>query len=79
MLIREHLIPRGLVLKYEELSEEGGIAVLATPASLKMAADHGKELGATDCKHDTTLDCRAMWSTYRVPVRWNTFGGVAWY
>ena len=79
LLIREHLIPRGLVLEYEELSDEGGIVVIATPSSLQMAATHGKELGATDCKHDTTLDCRSMWSTYRVPVRWNTFGGVTWY
>ena len=44
-----------------------------------MLSANGTELAATDSKHDTTLDCRVLFSTFRVPVRWNQFGGVSWY
>ena len=63
-------LPNGLVLYYDTLTASSGLVVFATEESLQLAREYGQTVGATDCKHDTTRDCRSMYSSLRAWTPW---------
>jgi hypothetical protein len=71
-------LPRGLVLYYKPMTATSGLVVLATEASLCLAREFGQLTAAMDCKHDTTRDCRSMYSSMRVPSPWGWFLVAVW-
>ena len=71
-------MPRDVVLYYDPMSADSGMVVLATDDSLCLAREFGQLAAAMDCKHDTTRDCRSMYSSMRVPSPWGWFLVAVW-
>ena len=71
-------MPRDVVLYYDPMSAASGMVVLATEDSLCLAREFGQLAAAMDCKHDTTRDCRSMYSSMRVPSPWGWFLVAVW-
>lgn len=64
--IRQKLIQAGIVLHFSDFPGKKGMLVIAPEWSLRMLRDHGGDLVATDCKHDTTKG-KTMFSSLRCP------------
>jgi hypothetical protein len=78
LFVQELLIPNNLVLYFDELAGGVGLVVLASMESLALGREFGRDAAATDCKHDTTRNCRSMYSSMRVPTAWGWFVVAVW-
>jgi len=65
-LVRQRLIQRNVVLQFNSFPE--GIVVLANQWGLDLTSKCGRNLVATDAKHDTTEGCKSMFSGLHVPT-----------
>ena len=78
LYVQELLIPNNLVLYFDELAGGQGLVVLGSEESLALGREFGRDAAATDCKHDTTRNCRSMYSSMRVPTPWGWFAVSVW-
>ena len=77
-LVTRQLIQRGNVLCFKPFPADEAIVVLSTEAWLARYSKYGRRLASTDSKHDTTRNCRSLWSSLRFPTPWGWYAACVW-